>query len=167
MSIDERQGLMVLARGGGKADGVTLAALIATLVAVPLAGSLFRHDVGCPCPNCSPSVIRDRMSLAPGAWSDLVRTWAPAGPTPHRMGDFHYHLSVSPEDADRAQMALATAGRHAERQALVDSLYTDLTARNPALASIPTRDPRARHWVVLGALSGLPPIEIDDFVRGR
>lgn len=165
--FDELSALGVQVAAAAKVDSTALAALATASLMLPILQRLVvHHPVGCLCANCNPQAARTPFRVDRDLWVDLVRRWAPRGRPPIAMGSHHYHLSVSPTDADRAQMALAEAGDHLERQVLVDGLYDELTLANPELATIPTRDPRARHWVVVGALSGLGPAEIRDFVTG-
>jgi hypothetical protein len=165
--FDELSALGVQVAADAKIDSMVVTALAAVGLTMPLLQKLVvHHPVGCACANCDPQAARTPFRVDRELWLDLVRRWAPRGRPSIAMGSHHYHLSVSPVDADRAQMALAEAGDHLERQVLVDGLYDELTEANPELATIPTRDPRARHWVVVGALSGLGPAEIRDFVSG-
>lgn len=127
-----------------------------------------RHDTGCPCLDCNPRLaMHPLIAMAPTEAARVISDLGPKGPPRRFMGSYHYRVNFDPNLADRAQAALAYDGQHIARMRLVDRLYLDLVASNDELRSIPTRDPRARFWVVIGALSALSPREITSFVERR
>ena len=111
--------------------------------------------------------MRPLMAMDPREAAGVIRDMGRCGPPRTLLGDYHYHSSFDPGLADRAQAALAHSGDHLGRMALVDRLYLDLVGANAELGRIPTADPRSRFWIVIGALSAIPPEQITDFVRSR
>jgi hypothetical protein len=127
-----------------------------------------RHDTGCPCLDCNPRLaMHPLIAMEPDEAARVIRDLGPSGPQRGTMGSYPYQVDFDPMLADRAQAALAHKGDHLKRMALVDRLYLDLFDANTELRAIPTLDPRARFWVVIGALSALSPQDIRFFVDTR
>lgn len=128
-----------------------------------------RHDTGCPCLDCNPKLaMHPLIAMDPAQADRVIRDLGQIGPPRGLMGHHRYVAPFDPLLADRAQAALAHSGEHLRRMALVDRLYLDLVDANQELRAIPTTaDPRSRFWVVIGALSAIPPAEIKTFVQNR
>jgi hypothetical protein len=163
---DSATGLGVLIQGSSQVDVVSIVALAAAGI-LSLVFANHRHPADCPCPNCDPPATgRTPIPMSREQMLETIAEWGLHGPPSITMGHHDYDLPAEVEQhADSAQMALARHQHMLDRRAFVDRLYLELTERNPELASIPIRDPRARHWVVVGALSKLPPKEIEQFVK--
>lgn len=139
---------------------------IAGLGALAFVKSIGPHGVFCACPDCNPQhVTRELNPLPPEDAATVISTLGPVGPPRRMLGHHHYHVPFDPLLADKAQAALARVGNDLARNALIDRLYLEYERAEPALAKIPWNDPRARTWIVVGALSGIPPRQIDRFVR--
>lgn len=124
------------------------------------------HGVFCGCVDCNPKLATRELTPMPTREAaEIVAALGPQGPQRGLMGHHQYKVPFDPLLADRAQAALAYTGDDLRRKALIDRLYLELEKAEPALGAIPWCDPRARTWIVVGALSGLPPAQIDRFVR--